>query len=168
MPGSPGRTHLIIRWCATCVVSYNCTSSPSSEGNTIDRWGWSQPECFLTSTLNVRVEGTSALRDIRATRGTPPNVEDQRNYSLFFRRLRVSNQDRWREWRVCQPLPHGLLGVRSWCADQHWGCTSSTTIACINSLYYDISTYLAWTSPVLSRHVQVLPEYVHVHTTTCI
>ena len=27
----------------------------------------------FTSTLNVRVEGTSALRDMRATRSTPPN-----------------------------------------------------------------------------------------------
>ena len=46
---------------------------------------WSLPECFasslgsFTSTLNVRVEGTSVLRDMRATRGTPPNVEEQRN-----------------------------------------------------------------------------------------
>ena len=54
MPGSPGRTHRI-RWCATCVVSYN-----------------------------VRVEGTSTLRGMRATRGTPPNVDEQRNYSLFL------------------------------------------------------------------------------------
>ena len=32
----------------------------------------------FTSTLNVRVEGTSALRDMRATRSTPPNVAGQR------------------------------------------------------------------------------------------
>ena len=65
------------------------TSSPSSEWSSIDIWlnlrGWSLPECFssslgsFTSTLNVRVEGTSTLRDMRATRGTPPNVEEQRN-----------------------------------------------------------------------------------------
>ena len=48
-------------------------------------WRWSLPECFtssvrsFTSTLNIRVEGTSALRDMRATRSTPPNVAGQRN-----------------------------------------------------------------------------------------
>ena len=62
---------------------------PSSEWSSIDIClnlrGWSLPERFsssvgsFTSTLNVRVEGTSTLRGMRATRGTPPNVEEQRN-----------------------------------------------------------------------------------------
>ena len=54
-------------------------------------WRWSLPECFassvgsFTSTLNVRVEDTSVLRDMQATRSTPPNVEEQRKLiSLFF------------------------------------------------------------------------------------
>ena len=34
---------------------------------------------FYISTINVRVEGTSALRDMRARRSTPPNVAGQRN-----------------------------------------------------------------------------------------
>ena len=68
MPGSPGRTHRV-RWCATCVVTYNL---PPPRAQSIDIWlnlrGWSLPECFsssvgsFTSTLNVRVEGTSTLR----------------------------------------------------------------------------------------------------------
>ena len=32
MPGTPGRTHIGIKWCATCVVSYNYTFSPELRG----------------------------------------------------------------------------------------------------------------------------------------
>ena len=58
--------------------------SPSSEVSSIDIWV-NLPECFsssvgsFTSTLNVRVEGTSDLRGMWATRSTPSNVEEQRN-----------------------------------------------------------------------------------------
>ena len=104
MPGSPGRTRLSIRRCTTYIVSYyyHIPPPPSSERSSIDIWvnlrGWSLPECFLssvgsfTSTLNVRLEGTSALRDMRATRGTPLMLMNREiNLSIFF----------WHEWQVC-------------------------------------------------------------------
>ena len=62
--------------------------SPSSSASTEGEYGILEPKfpdgghcqsvlrrqwVLFTSTLNVRVEGTSALRDMRATRSTPPN-----------------------------------------------------------------------------------------------
>ena len=38
-----------------------------------------RPGAYSRLLLNVRVEGTSVLRDMRATRGTPHNVAEQRN-----------------------------------------------------------------------------------------
>ena len=69
MPGSPGRTHLTIRRCATCVVSYSYTSTPPPPPPTPDLRGeqyWYMGKFprvvtalvgSFTSTLSVRVEG---------------------------------------------------------------------------------------------------------------
>ena len=88
---------IVDAWIARSHTSYSMVRHvwatiyllPCSEWSSIDIWlnlrGWSLPERFsslvgsFTSTLNVRVEGTSTLRGMRATRGTPPNVEEQRN-----------------------------------------------------------------------------------------
>ena len=113
MLGSPGRTHLSIRWCTTCVVNYNLP--PPSELGGEQYWYMGKSLRVFTALFNKfyqhrvffvlgrffyfhpQCQGRRHLRFMwymRATRGTPPNVE-QRNF-FFFRFFQIS---------ICIPPP---------------------------------------------------------------
>ena len=71
-------------------------------------WRWSLPECFYVVSgffyFHPQCKGRRHLRlyVICEPRGAHPLMLRSREINLsFFRRLRGSNPDRWREWRAC-------------------------------------------------------------------